>query len=105
MANLKKPNSVLYICFNSTTNSAASQLKEIAIGLEALGHEFVWVVRKENQLEEKEEWMTEGFEKRMKGKGTRMKNSCRQLCFSANMVVSTGDREVSLLVNFMSHGH
>ena len=43
--------------------------------------------------------------KRMKGKGTRMKNSCRQLCFSSNMVVSTGDREVSLLVNFMSHGH
>ncbi|ONH91694.1 hypothetical protein PRUPE_8G130700 [Prunus persica] len=65
--NSKKPNSVVYICFGSMTNFSDPQLFEIALGLEASGREFIWVVKKEKK--EKEEWLPEGFEKRMEGKG------------------------------------
>uniref|UniRef100_A0A6N2NEN0 Anthocyanidin 3-O-glucosyltransferase n=1 Tax=Salix viminalis TaxID=40686 RepID=A0A6N2NEN0_SALVM len=40
----KKLNSVVYICFGSLTNFTASQLKEIATGLEASGLQFIWVL-------------------------------------------------------------
>ncbi|PQQ13822.1 UDP-glucose flavonoid 3-O-glucosyltransferase 7-like [Prunus yedoensis var. nudiflora] len=63
--NSKKPNSVVYICFGSMTNFTDPQLFEIALGLDASGMEFIWVVKKEKK--EKEEWLPEGFEKRMEG--------------------------------------
>ncbi|CAJ2650213.1 scopoletin glucosyltransferase-like [Trifolium pratense] len=64
---MKKSNSVVYICFGSIANFPNSQLQEIAIGLEASGQNFIWVVRKSK--EDEEEWLPEGFEKRMEGKG------------------------------------
>ncbi|KAH7575285.1 hypothetical protein ACOSP7_005215 [Xanthoceras sorbifolium] len=68
--NSKKPNSVVYICFGSVANFNSDQLMEIAIGLEASEQEFIWVVRKDKKdQEEKEDWLPEGFEKRMEGKG------------------------------------
>ncbi|KAM5549766.1 hypothetical protein ABKV19_000931 [Rosa sericea] len=63
----KKPNSVVYVCFGSMINFADCQLLEIAAGLEASGQNFIWVVKK--QKKEIEEWLPEGFEKRMQGKG------------------------------------
>ncbi|KAJ7969199.1 Glycosyltransferase [Quillaja saponaria] len=43
---------------------------EIALGLEAFGKQFIWVVKKSKRNEqEKEEWLPEGFEKIMEGKG------------------------------------
>ncbi|CAL9022400.1 unnamed protein product [Prunus brigantina] len=63
--NTKTPNSVVYICFGSLTNFSDPQLLEIALGLEASGKEFIWVVRREKK--EKEEWLPEGFEQRMEG--------------------------------------
>ncbi|CAL9022399.1 unnamed protein product [Prunus brigantina] len=65
--NTKKHNSVVYICFGSLTNFSDPQLLEIALGLEAYGQEFIWVVKKEKK--EKEEWLPAGFEQRMEGKG------------------------------------
>ncbi|XP_007042483.2 PREDICTED: LOW QUALITY PROTEIN: scopoletin glucosyltransferase [Theobroma cacao] len=65
----KKPKSVVYVSFGSTTNFAAAQLMEIAMGLEASGQQFIWVVRKKKNKEEKEDWLPEGFEKKMEGKG------------------------------------
>lgn len=62
----KRPNSVVYVCFGSLSNFPASQLREIAIGLEASGQEFIWVVRGRG-MDENEEWLPEGFEKRAKG--------------------------------------
>ncbi|GKV01609.1 hypothetical protein SLEP1_g14154 [Rubroshorea leprosula] len=67
--NLQKPNSVIYICFGSMARLNSAQLKEIAMGLEASGQGFIWVVRKEKNSEEEEGWLPEGFEKRMEGKG------------------------------------
>ncbi|XVF01299.1 hypothetical protein REPUB_Repub04eG0076000 [Reevesia pubescens] len=64
----KKPNSVLYICFGSMFRSSAAQLNEIAMGLEASGQNFIWVVGKVNN-EDKEEWLPERFEDSIEGKG------------------------------------
>ncbi|KAH7834190.1 hypothetical protein Vadar_013609 [Vaccinium darrowii] len=68
----KKPNSVLYVCFGSLSYFSNVQLLEIAMGLENSGQEFIWVVRKEKKTKEEEgwdEWLPEGFEKRLDGKG------------------------------------
>ncbi|KAJ6754760.1 GLYCOSYLTRANSFERASE [Salix purpurea] len=69
----KEPNSVVYICFGTVANFSDSQLKEIAIALEASGQQFIWVVRKDKKARDKEEWLPEGFEKRMESKGTDYK--------------------------------
>ncbi|KAK9286495.1 hypothetical protein L1049_014893 [Liquidambar formosana] len=66
----KKPNSVVYVCFGTTSQFPASQLFEIAMGLEASGQEFIWVVRKpKEEGDNHEERLPQGFEERMKGKG------------------------------------
>ncbi|OWM79214.1 hypothetical protein CDL15_Pgr003386 [Punica granatum] len=66
----KETDSVVYICFGSMTKFNASQLHEIALGLEASGQPFVWVVKKDEAVEEgKEDWLPQGYEDRMQGKG------------------------------------
>ncbi|EEF43650.1 scopoletin glucosyltransferase [Ricinus communis] len=68
--NSKKPNSVVYLCFGTIANFTASQLKEIAMALESSGQEFIWVVRKnKNPEEDNQDWLPEGFEERIEGKG------------------------------------
>ncbi|XP_042957819.1 UDP-glucose flavonoid 3-O-glucosyltransferase 7-like [Carya illinoinensis] len=42
---------------------------EIAMGLEASGQQFIWVVKKDKNEKEDEDWLPMGFEKRMEGKG------------------------------------
>ncbi|XP_048335469.1 soyasapogenol B glucuronide galactosyltransferase-like [Ziziphus jujuba] len=64
--NSKEDNSVLYVSFGSMTNLSVTQIKEIAYGLEASGHPFIWAVKK---IESKElyceEAFPEGFDERM----------------------------------------
>ncbi|CAL2278045.1 unnamed protein product [Prunus armeniaca] len=68
--NSKTPNSVVYVSFGSVIKFDDAQLLEIALGLEASGQQFIWVVKKEKSDEEnKEDWLPEGFEKRVKGRG------------------------------------
>ncbi|TXG64265.1 hypothetical protein EZV62_011259 [Acer yangbiense] len=50
--NSKKPNFVVYICFGSVSNFNSDQLMEIAMGIEALGQDFIWVVRKDKKYED-----------------------------------------------------
>ncbi|KAL9231726.1 hypothetical protein vseg_006915 [Gypsophila vaccaria] len=64
----KKPGSVVYISFGSTTDFIASQLHEIAIALERSEHNFIWVVRNVDKSEN-EDWLPALFEQRMEGKG------------------------------------
>lgn len=66
---LKEANSVVYICFGSMSSFSDAQLMEIAMGLEASGKQFIWVVKKERKEGVREEWLPEGLEKRMEGKG------------------------------------
>ncbi|KAK4284562.1 hypothetical protein QN277_001379 [Acacia crassicarpa] len=73
----KKPNSVVYICFGSYSDFTIHQLREIAMGLEASGQNFIWVARESKKtkkeqggdIDEDQGWLPEGFEKRMEGKG------------------------------------
>ncbi|KAF8404984.1 hypothetical protein HHK36_009879 [Tetracentron sinense] len=77
----KKPNSILYVCFGSISRFSAAQLLEIAMGLEASGHSFIWVVRKEtsNGKNDEKQWLPEGFEERMEGKGLIIRGWAPQL--------------------------
>ncbi|GMN37676.1 hypothetical protein TIFTF001_007018 [Ficus carica] len=68
----KRPNSIVYVSFGSVAKFTDSQLMEIALGLEASGHGFIWVVRRkrtETEDNDEEKWLPKGFEKRMEGKG------------------------------------
>ncbi|KAL5562456.1 hypothetical protein UlMin_032203 [Ulmus minor] len=62
-------NSVIYISFGSLVNFSEAQLLDIAMGIEASGQKFIWVVKKETKEGLRQEWLPEGFEKRMEGKG------------------------------------
>ncbi|MQL78519.1 hypothetical protein Taro_010936 [Colocasia esculenta] len=77
----KDPRSVTYVCFGSLCLFTAAQLREIALGLEASGHPFVWVVR---DLAGKggpssEPWLPEGFEERTVGTGMVIRGWAPQL--------------------------
>ncbi|TXG62627.1 hypothetical protein EZV62_009621 [Acer yangbiense] len=48
----KKPDSVVYICFGTLAEFSSAQLMEIALGIEASGQEFIWVVRKNKKDED-----------------------------------------------------
>ncbi|KAG6531155.1 scopoletin glucosyltransferase-like [Zingiber officinale] len=61
----QKPSSVVYACFGSWSQFTGEQLGEMALGLEASGHPFLWVVREADGTE----WMPHGFEQRVKGRG------------------------------------
>ncbi|XP_060168198.1 scopoletin glucosyltransferase [Lycium barbarum] len=60
----KKPSSIVYVCFGSVANFTVTQMRELALGLEASGLDFIWAVRADN-----EDWLPEGFEERTKEKG------------------------------------
>ncbi|KAI0525206.1 hypothetical protein KFK09_004598 [Dendrobium nobile] len=62
--NGRKRGSVVYVCFGSLCDFTAAQLTEMAYGLEFSGHPFVWVVRNMS-----DEWIPEGYEERIEGKG------------------------------------
>lgn len=60
---LEQGSPVLYVAFGSQADIAKEQFKEMEIGLEKSEVNFLWVVRKmENQL-------SDGYEKRVKGRG------------------------------------
>ncbi|XP_029130763.1 scopoletin glucosyltransferase [Cajanus cajan] len=63
----KEKDSVVYVCFGSMTSFGEAQLREIAMGLEGSGQNFIWVVKKGSS--EKVEWLPEGFEERVEGGG------------------------------------
>ncbi|KAK1266354.1 UDP-glycosyltransferase 92A1 [Acorus gramineus] len=64
------PASVLYVSFGSMNTISASQMVELAMGLEASGTAFMWVIRPPSGFDFKggfrEEWLPEGFEERMR---------------------------------------
>ncbi|KAI4295679.1 hypothetical protein L6164_035696 [Bauhinia variegata] len=67
--NRKNPNSVVFCCFGTSTRLSDSQLYEIAMGLEASGQQFIWVVRREKKNGVEEKWLPEGYEERIEEKG------------------------------------
>ncbi|KAL5561217.1 hypothetical protein UlMin_030964 [Ulmus minor] len=83
--NEQDQDSVLYISFGSQNTISASQMMELAIGLEKSGKSFIWVVRPPLGFnlkgEFRAEWLPEGFEERMKEKnrGLVVRNWAPQL--------------------------
>ncbi|KAH6772695.1 hypothetical protein C2S52_004494 [Perilla frutescens var. hirtella] len=75
----KRPNSVVYVCFGSSTTFTKAQLHETAAGLEESGQDFIWVVRKGKDQENELDLLPQGFEERVKGKGLIIRGWAPQL--------------------------
>ncbi|RID50497.1 hypothetical protein BRARA_H01223 [Brassica rapa] len=65
----KRRESVIYLSFGTMLSFNNEQLVEIAAGLDMSGHDFIWVVNKSGSQGDKEEWLPERFEEKMKGRG------------------------------------
>ncbi|KAH7689854.1 UDP-glucuronosyl/UDP-glucosyltransferase protein [Dioscorea alata] len=57
--------SVVYVAFGTMGRMIEEQIKELALGLEISGERFVWALGSG----EVEEWIPEGFERRVEGRG------------------------------------
>ncbi|KAH7655499.1 UDP-glucuronosyl/UDP-glucosyltransferase protein [Dioscorea alata] len=70
----KEVGSVVFVCFGSWCYFEDEQLRELALGLEGSGMDFIWVVRGGDDENVKNmEWMPEGWEERVKEKGLVVK--------------------------------
>ncbi|XP_050237096.1 UDP-glycosyltransferase 71K3-like [Mercurialis annua] len=67
--------SVIFLCFGSSGSLSATQVKELATGLEQSGQKFLWSLRlppvklEEPQFKSVEEMLPEGFLERVEGRG------------------------------------
>ncbi|KNA12652.1 hypothetical protein SOVF_123020 [Spinacia oleracea] len=67
---LHKPKSVMYACLGSLCNVVASQVMQLAFGLEASNKPFIFALREGYSLKEVERLIEEdGFKKRVEGRG------------------------------------
>jgi len=76
--NKQKPTSVLYICFGSQTALTRTQLYELALGIEACGVPFLWIMKLPDAWGPQDtskgpismtEYLPPGFEERTKERG------------------------------------
>lgn len=65
----KKRHSVLYVSFGSIATYSKKQFQELALGLEASGQPFLWVVRRDSIHGSLSKALPEGFVERNKGQG------------------------------------
>ncbi|GMY16370.1 UDP-glycosyltransferase 92A1-like [Fagus crenata] len=94
--NTKPLNSVLYVSFGSMNTISASQMMQLAMGLETSGKNFIWVVRPPigfdiNSEFKANKWLPQGFEERIKGsrKGLLVHNWAPQVEILSHKSVST----------------
>ncbi|PKU80029.1 scopoletin glucosyltransferase-like [Dendrobium catenatum] len=78
----KSRGSVVYICFGSKGLFSVAQLKEMALGLEASNHSFIWVVQNG-----KNNWFPEGYDERIKGRGMVIRGWAPQLLILNHIAV------------------
>ncbi|KAJ4964188.1 hypothetical protein NE237_024127 [Protea cynaroides] len=78
----KKPNSVLYVSFGSVARFTAAQVLEIAMGIEASGQSFIWVLRlKDEDSKQRITEDFEDFEKKIEGRGLIIRDWAPQMLF------------------------
>ncbi|KAL2339128.1 hypothetical protein Fmac_013574 [Flemingia macrophylla] len=75
----KPLHSVVYVCFGSLCHFPDNQLYEIACGIEASGHDFIWVVPEKKGKEKETQWLPNAFEERNEKKGMIIKGWVPQL--------------------------
>uniref|UniRef100_A0A0D6R3J3 Glycosyltransferase n=1 Tax=Araucaria cunninghamii TaxID=56994 RepID=A0A0D6R3J3_ARACU len=81
------PASVLYVSFGSVSSLSASEVRELAAGLERSGQPFLWVLRISDSAhfstETRSEWirkcLPEGYERRIEGRGVIVRDWAPQL--------------------------
>ncbi|MCO5571235.1 hypothetical protein L7F22_024971 [Adiantum nelumboides] len=67
---LQAESSVVYVAFGSSAKFSVEEIQELAVGLEASGSAFLWVIREDSvKMEELPEVLPEGFLERTNGKG------------------------------------
>lgn len=91
----RSPGSVLYVCFGSLCHVLASQLIELALGLESSGCSFVWVIKKGDVYSpELERWLREErYEERVRGRGMIIRGWAPQVLILSHPAIG----------GFMSH--
>ncbi|CAN6331587.1 unnamed protein product [Urochloa humidicola] len=73
-----KSGSVLYVSFGSMARTVISQIKEIALGLEASRRPFLWVIKSDNEASDIEKFLTGGFEERIRDRGLVIRGWAQQ---------------------------
>ncbi|XP_078161200.1 putative UDP-glucosyl transferase 73B6 [Carex rostrata] len=76
----KEDGSVVFVSFGSQCYFKSEQLHELAIGLENSKRNFLWAVRGDNM----EEWMPDGWEDRIAGRGIVVKGWAPQVAILAH---------------------
>ncbi|KAI5682840.1 hypothetical protein M9H77_04068 [Catharanthus roseus] len=80
----KPQNSVIFVSFGTTTSLSDEEVKEIAVGLERSGQNFIWVLRDADRGdvfigEARKAQIPEGFEERIEGRGIIVRDWAPQL--------------------------
>ncbi|CAD5189746.1 unnamed protein product [Musa acuminata subsp. malaccensis] len=84
----REEGSVLFVCFGSWCHFTAAQLREMAAGLEASGQPFLWAVRKDGDgSEEESNWIPEGWEDRVAGRGLVVRGFAPQVAILGHRAV------------------
>ncbi|KAK4432488.1 UDP-glycosyltransferase 73E1 [Sesamum alatum] len=82
----KEPGSVVYVCLGSLSRTAASQLIELGLALEASNRPFIWVLR--HASEEFQTWLLEEkFEERIKNRGLLIRGWAPQVLILSHLSV------------------
>ncbi|KAJ3679656.1 hypothetical protein LUZ60_017667 [Juncus effusus] len=85
--NSKDERSVVFICFGSWCHFNKEQLREMALGLENSGENFLWILRGGKDIKE-DEWMPEGWEKRVEPRRLVVRGWAPQLSILKHVSVS-----------------
>ncbi|OVA17932.1 UDP-glucuronosyl/UDP-glucosyltransferase [Macleaya cordata] len=84
----REPCSVVYVCFGSLCRLTDSEMMELALGLEASGRPFVWVIRGGERYSELEKWLfEEKFEERTKDRGLVIKGWAPQVLILSHRAI------------------
>ncbi|KAK3160502.1 hypothetical protein QOZ80_1BG0060320 [Eleusine coracana subsp. coracana] len=81
----RPPSSVLYISFGTLAQLRPKQIIELALGLEASKHHFVWAIKEARSNPEVQSWLAaDGFEDRVKDRGLLLRGWAPQVTILAH---------------------
>ncbi|KAF9599004.1 hypothetical protein IFM89_033349 [Coptis chinensis] len=85
---LRKPQSVVYVCLGSLCRLKSEQFIEIGLGLEATNCSFIWVIKCGERYKELEKWLfEEAFEERTKDRGLVIRGWAPQVLILSHQAI------------------